>query len=254
MDVNEPHMVGVGTLWPVNPITDEILGQIELAPSGSPDSTFYAMISDFAGAPKELVDVTTGGIVGYSKQSLFGKRAWFGERTSPLLFAGQYEDAESGWVYNRFRYYNTMFGMYNAQDPLGVGPNLASAQAYVDNPTTWVDVLGLASHPKDSAADKISRKIEEIKGRPDTRPGHKTHSKLQQYEAPGGYERAKDDFYDMIKDTDAVVTSPKEGMHLATFPGRKGMSVNVRKFSSDSRPTLQAVLSKNKYYKIRYDD
>ena len=146
VDVNEPHMVGVGTLWPVNPITDEILGQIELAPSGSPDSTFYAMISDFAGAPRELVDVTTGGIVGYSKQSLFGKRTWFGEKSSPLLFAGQYEDAESGWVYNRFRYYNTTFGMYNAQDPLGVGPNLASAQAYVDNPTTWVDAMGLAAH------------------------------------------------------------------------------------------------------------
>ena len=146
VDVNEPHMVGVGTLWPVNPITDEILGQIELAPSGSPDSTFYAMISDFAGAPRELVDVTTGGIVGYSKQSLFGKRAWFGGKSSPLLFAGQYEDAESGWVYNRFRYYNAAFGVYNAQDPLGVGPNLASAQAYVDNPTTWVDAMGLAAH------------------------------------------------------------------------------------------------------------
>ena len=146
VDVNEPHMVGVGTLWPVNPITDEILGQIELAPSSSPDSAFYAMISDFAGAPRELVDVTTGGIVGYSKQSLFGKRTWFGEKSSPLLFAGQYEDAESGWVYNRFRYYNTTFGMYNAQDPLGVGPNLASAQAYVDNPTTWVDAMGLAAH------------------------------------------------------------------------------------------------------------
>ena len=146
VDVNEPHMVGVGALWPVNPITDEILGQIELVPSGSPDSAFYAMISDFAGAPRELVDVTTGGVVGYSKQSLFGKRAWFGEKSSPLLFAGQYEDTESGWVYNRFRYYNTTFGMYNAQDPLGVGPNLASAQAYVDNPTTWVDAMGLAAH------------------------------------------------------------------------------------------------------------
>ena len=146
VDVNEPHMVGVGTLWPVNPITDEILGQIELASSGSPDSAFYAMISDFAGAPRELVDVTTGGIVGYSKQSLFGKRTWFGGKSSPLLFAGQYEDAESGWVYNRFRYYNAAFGMYNAQDPLGVGPNLASAQAYVDNPTTWVDAMGLAAH------------------------------------------------------------------------------------------------------------
>ena len=262
VNVHEPRLVGLGRLWPVDPLTGDVMGQIEItAPCGSVDgwsqdqvdAVFYAMISDFAGAPRELVDVTTGGIVGYSKQSLFGKRTWFGEKSSPLLFAGQYEDAESGWVYNRFRYYNTAFGMYNAQDPLGVGPNLASAQAYVDNPTTWVDVLGLASHPKDSAADKISRKIEEIKGRPDTRPGHKTHSKLQQYEAPGGYERAKDDFYDMIKDTDAVVTSPKEGMHLATFPGRKGMSVNVRKFSSDSRPTLQAVLSKNKSYKIRYD-
>ena len=146
VDVNEPHMVGVGALWPVNPITDEILGQIELVPSGSPDSAFYAMISDFAGAPRELVDVTTGGIVGYSKQSLFGKRQWFGGKSSPLLFAGQYEDAESGWVYNRFRYYNAAFGMYNAQDPLGVGPNLASAQAYVDNPTTWVDAMGLAAH------------------------------------------------------------------------------------------------------------
>ena len=146
VDVNEPHMVGVGALWPVNPITDEILGQIELVPSGSPDSAFYAMISDFAGAPKELVDVTTGGIVGYSKQSLFGKRTWFGEKSSPLLFAGQYEDAESGWVYNRFRYYSPQAGVYNAQDPLGVGPNVASAQAYVDNPTTWVDAMGLAAH------------------------------------------------------------------------------------------------------------
>ena len=146
VDVNEPHMVGVGMLWPVSPITDEILGQIELAPSGSLDSTFYAMIGDFAGAPRELVDVTTGGIVGYSKQSLFGKRTWFGGKSSPLLFVGQYEDAESGWVYNRFRYYNAAFGVYNAQDPLGVGPNLASAQAYVDNPTTWVDAMGLAAH------------------------------------------------------------------------------------------------------------
>ena len=169
VDVNEPHMVGVGTLWPVNPITDEILGQIELAPSGSPDSAFYAMISDFAGAPKELVDVTTGGIVGYSKQSLFGKRTWFGGKSSPLLFAGQYEDAESGWVYNRFRYYNAAFGVYNAQDPLGVGPNLASAQAYVDNPTTWVDIYGLQAHKKNRRKGTIPQKSK--RGRSQNPPG-----------------------------------------------------------------------------------
>ena len=153
---HDPHVVGSGKLWPVDPLTGDVMGQIEFTNPNSVDgwsqdqvdAVFYAMVSDLTGSPKELVDVTTGGIVGYSKQSLFGKRTWFGEKSSPLLFAGQYEDAESGWVYNRFRYYNAAFGMYNAQDPLGVGPNLASAQAYVDNPTTWVDFLGLASHPK----------------------------------------------------------------------------------------------------------
>ena len=153
---HDPHVVGSGKLWPVDPLTGDVMGQIEFTNPNSVDgwsqdqvdAVFYAMVSDLTGAPKELVDITTGGIVGYSKQSLFGKRAWFGEKSSPLLFAGQYEDAESGWVYNRFRYYNAAFGVYNAQDPLGVGPNLASAQAYVDNPTIWVDILGLASHPK----------------------------------------------------------------------------------------------------------
>ena len=152
VNVYEPRLVGSGRLWPADPLTGDVMGQIEITvPSDSVDgwsqdqvdAVFYAMVSDLTGAPKELVDVTTGGIVGYSKQSLFGKRTWFGGKSSPLLFAGQYEDAESGWVYNRFRYYNTTFGMYNAQDPLGVGPNLASAQAYVDNPATQVDELGL---------------------------------------------------------------------------------------------------------------
>ena len=152
VNVHEPRLVGSGRLWPADPLTGDVMGQIEISvPSDSVDgwsqnrvdAVFYAMVSDLTGAPKELVDVTTGGIVGYSKQSLFGKRQWFGGKSSPLLFAGQYEDAESGWVYNRFRYYNAAFGVYNAQDPLGVGPNVASAQAYVDNPATQVDELGL---------------------------------------------------------------------------------------------------------------
>ena len=166
VNVHEPRLVGSGKLWPVDPLTGDVMGQIEFTNPNSVDgwsqdqvdAVFYAMVSDLTGAPKELVDVTTGGIVGYSKQSLFGKRAWFGEKSSPLLFAGQYEDAESGWVYNRFRYYNAAFGMYNAQDPLGVGPNLASAQAYVDNPTTWVDIYGLQSHKKNRRKGTIPQK------------------------------------------------------------------------------------------------
>ena len=51
---------------------------------------------------------------------LYGKRIWSGGCTSPLLFAGQYEDAESGWAYNHFRYYNPTLGAYNAQAPSGL--------------------------------------------------------------------------------------------------------------------------------------
>ena len=37
---------------------------------------------------------------------------------------------------------------YNAQDPLGLAPRLASAQGYVDHAAFWVDVLGLMAHSK----------------------------------------------------------------------------------------------------------
>ena len=107
------------------------------------DAVFYSMVCDLAGAPKELIDPVTGEVVGYATYTLFGKRHWAGMVSTPLLFTGQYEDTESGWVYNRFRYYDPHAGVYNAQDPLGLLANLGTAQGYVTNPVTWVDVLGL---------------------------------------------------------------------------------------------------------------
>ena len=207
VNVMDPHMVGSAVLWPTDPGTGEILGQITINtnitdsvtghgdgngyyPGGysgdtggnnnaddpysqhnnpnnggyndSPyhrddsatggvlgwpqervDAVFYSMVCDLAGAPKELIDPATGEIVGYATYTLFGKRHWAGTVNTPLLFTGQYEDTESGWVYNRFRYYDPHAGVYNAQDPLGLLANLGTAQGYVTNPVTWVDVLGL---------------------------------------------------------------------------------------------------------------
>ena len=98
---------------------------------------------------------------GHTTQTLYGKRTWAGRCTSPLLFAGQYEDAESGWAYNRFRYYNPTLGAYNAQDPLGLAPGLASAQGYVDHAAFWVDVLGLAGNNEahNAGKDWIKREV-----------------------------------------------------------------------------------------------
>ena len=212
VNVMDPHLVGHTRLWPTDPGTGEILGQITINTntsitdsvtghgdgngyypggygentggsnnaddpcnqhnnphggySGGPynhndsatgdgaggvlgwpqqrvDAVFYSMVCDLAGAPKELIDPTTGEVVGYATYTLFGKRHWVGTVNTPLLFTGQYEDAESGWVYNRFRYYDPHAGVYNAQDPLGLLANLGTAQGYVTNPVTWVDFLGL---------------------------------------------------------------------------------------------------------------
>ena len=211
----DPHVVGSAVLWPTDPGTGEILGQITINtnttgsmthqdggngyyPGGyggdtggsnnaddpynqhnnphggysdSPyhqdssttgdgaggvlgwpqqrvDAVFYSMVCDLAGAPKELIDPTTGEIVGYATYTLFGKRHWAGTVSTPLLFTGQYEDIESGWVYNRFRYYDPHAGVYNAQDPLGLLANLGTAQGYVTNPVIWVDVFGLKAHKR----------------------------------------------------------------------------------------------------------
>ncbi|MFQ0951020.1 RHS repeat domain-containing protein, partial [Escherichia coli] len=64
-----------------------------------------------------------------------------------LLYAGQWQDAESGLCYNRFRYYEPETGMYLVSDPLGL---LGGEQTYryVPNPLGYVDPLGLAVCPK----------------------------------------------------------------------------------------------------------
>ena len=38
----------------------------------------------------------------------------------PIRFQGQWEDAESGLYYNRFRYYEPLAGQYVSPDPIGV--------------------------------------------------------------------------------------------------------------------------------------
>ncbi|MGP9723506.1 RHS repeat-associated core domain-containing protein [Corynebacterium sp. AOP40-9SA-29] len=158
-----------GLVWVTDPATGELLGQITLtasrnsalvapvqgrwsgsgaagaatAPQHQVDAVFHAMVTDLASAPRELIDPDTGKAADRVVQSLYGRRTWHGEVACPLLFAGQYEDAESGWVYNRFRYYDPTAGIYSTQDPLGVAPRLAAAQGYVGHAWITIDVFGL---------------------------------------------------------------------------------------------------------------
>ena len=60
----------------------------------------------------------------------------------PFRFQGQYEDAETGLYYNRFRYYDTEGGAYISQDPIGLAGWLR-VYGDVEDPTGWIDPLGI---------------------------------------------------------------------------------------------------------------
>ncbi|EXU74362.1 hypothetical protein BG55_17225 [Erwinia mallotivora] len=59
-----------------------------------------------------------------------------------LRFQGQYLDREAGLHYNLFRYYDPAGGRYTQPDPPGLVGGLNTC-AYVGDPLTWVDPLGL---------------------------------------------------------------------------------------------------------------
>ncbi len=61
----------------------------------------------------------------------------------PLRLPGQYFDEETGLHYNLFRYYAPECGRFISQDPIGLNGGI-NLYAYVKNPLTWIDPLGLA--------------------------------------------------------------------------------------------------------------
>ncbi|MCD2194478.1 DUF6531 domain-containing protein [Actinomycetospora endophytica] len=104
------------------------------------DERFYAIVTDLVGAPTELL-APDGSVAGQARRSLWGRTSWTGVST-PLLFPGQYLDTETGLAQNLHRYYDPDTARYTSLDPLGLAP-APNPAAYVHNPLTWADPLGL---------------------------------------------------------------------------------------------------------------
>ncbi|WP_455569150.1 RHS repeat-associated core domain-containing protein [Streptomyces iakyrus] len=107
------------------------------------DARFFAIITDLVGTPTELVD-EHGAVAWRSRRTLWGVTAWSAGSTAhtPLRFPGQYHDTETGLHYNHHRYYDPETARYASPDPLGLTLALNPA-AYVSNPWTWLDPMGL---------------------------------------------------------------------------------------------------------------
>ncbi|WP_435975193.1 putative T7SS-secreted protein [Streptomyces sp. Qhu_M48] len=110
------------------------------------DERFFAIATDLVGTPTELVS-ESGGVAWLTRATVWGTTTWArnGTAYTPLRFPGQYYDSESGLHYNLHRHYDPETARYLTQDPLGLAPG-PDPSAYVHNPHTWADPLGLAPY------------------------------------------------------------------------------------------------------------
>ncbi|MFG2264766.1 putative T7SS-secreted protein [Streptomyces sp. NPDC048720] len=122
------------------------------SPQEEIDSRFFAIVTDLVGTPSELID-EQGDIAWRARSTLWGTTAWATNSTTytPLRFPGQYYDPETGLHYNYFRHYDPETARYVSPDPLGLNP-APNPVAYVVNPQSWIDPLGLAPDACEHAA------------------------------------------------------------------------------------------------------
>lgn len=140
-----PHLVAL--TWDhrgLQPLTQRESLFTREAPQEIVDTRFFTIITDLVGTPTELID-ESGLLAWHSRSALWGTTTWTSTSTTytPLRFPGQYFDPESGLHYNYFRYYEPETAHYLSPDPLGLAP-APNPAAYVPNPHTWADPMGLS--------------------------------------------------------------------------------------------------------------
>ncbi|WP_051818122.1 DUF6531 domain-containing protein [Streptomyces sp. NRRL S-1813] len=122
------------------------------------DTRFYAIVTDRIGTPSELI-TCEGRIAWQHRTTVWGAALSpaGGEVDCPLRFPGQYHDGESGLRYNYFRYYSPDTASYLSPDPLGLAP-APNHHAYVINPLSWADPLGLECPDEERSFEEVKRK------------------------------------------------------------------------------------------------
>ncbi|MEU1151377.1 DUF6531 domain-containing protein [Streptomyces sp. NPDC005863] len=121
------------------------------------DSRFFAIVTDLVGTPTELID-ERGNVAWHARSTLWGATAWPAASSTytPIRFPGQYHDPETGLHHNHFRHYDPETARYVTPDPLGLTP-APNSGAYVHNPHTWIDPLGLTPECVEDEPFKLYR-------------------------------------------------------------------------------------------------
>jgi RHS repeat-associated protein len=186
----EPAPVGLVT-WVSNPDSLAPIGKLS-------NGRAYSVVCNHLGTPVRMLD-ERGRSVWAAELSTWGElRLTLGEAVDcPHRFAGQYEDVETGLVYNRYRYFDPQAGQYLCVDPIRLAGGLNSF-AYVGDPLTAVDPLGLAELDSKGCGGHIAlgfTKLHHLKGayshkaiglRPDGSSASTVVERLQQFSRERG--------------------------------------------------------------------
>ncbi len=119
-----------------------------------------------------------GLVVWAAKYSSFGKAEVDPASTveNNLRFAGQYEDQETGYHYNWWRYYNSETGRYSRADPIGLKGGINLFAYVLNNPVNAMDPMGLwtpRNHntiTKDAAKKECPKLLKGCPGKEDSLP------------------------------------------------------------------------------------
>ena len=101
------------------------------------------IITDHIGTPNIVINEKGQKVWSVNNKSGKLKNVKGNENTFPFRYPGQYEDWETGLLYNRFRYFDPEVDSYIEQDPIGLAGDMPNAYAYVKDKNIGIDPLGL---------------------------------------------------------------------------------------------------------------
>ena len=104
----------------------------------------FSIISNYLGTPLQAYD-KQGNKVWEQELDIYGRQRKRPSAFIPFKYQGQYEDAETGLYYNRFRYYDPNAGSYISQDPIGLEGGNPTQYGYVSDSNNWLDSFGLSN-------------------------------------------------------------------------------------------------------------
>ncbi|WP_312736858.1 RHS repeat-associated core domain-containing protein [Stenotrophomonas sp.] len=163
--VQKGHTFNNGTI----PIPDDDLEQVDPTnvtllssradprdPSATPRASILYIINDVNDCPIRILD-RYGQTFWHAIVSPWGSLQQLHTATveNHIRLQGQYFDAETGLNYNRNRYYDPAIGAFITLDPLGLAASI-NLQAYVSNPFSEGDPLGLWGEPMNGASATIT--------------------------------------------------------------------------------------------------